>query len=92
MKTYIGGGEGEGLQHFKEIDWMPTVDPVLGILPSAFREKFSTTYATIDGSEVFIEAPSHLHMQSSTWSQYKHHNTAKFIVAYIEYNVIVHMN
>ena len=50
-------------------------------LPHAFREKFATTYAIIHGSEVFIETPSDLQMQSSTWSQYKHHNTAKFLVA-----------
>ena len=60
---------------------MPTVDQVLGTLPSAFKEKFPTTFAIIDGSEVFIETPSDLHMQSSTWSQYKHHNTVKFLVA-----------
>lgn len=65
----------------KEINWMPAVDQVLGALPSAFKEKFPTTYAIIDGSEVFIETPSDLHMQSSTWSQYKHHNTVKFLVA-----------
>ena len=35
----------------------------------------------IDGSEVFIETPSDLAMQTSTWSQYKHHNTVKFLVA-----------
>ena len=58
---------------------MPTVDQVLGTLPSAFQDKFPTTYAIIDGSEIFIETPSDLHMQSSTWSQYKHHNTTKFI-------------
>ena len=34
-----------------------------------------------DGSEIFIQTPSDLCMQSSTWSQYKHHNTAKFLVA-----------
>ena len=60
---------------------MPTVDQVLGTLPSAFKEKFPTTFAIIDGSEVFIETPSDLHVQSSTWSQYKHHNTVKFLVA-----------
>ena len=27
-----------------------------------------------------METPSDLWMQSSTWSQYKHHNTAKFLV------------
>ena len=30
-------------------------------------------YAIIDGSEVFIETPSDLHVQLSTWSPYKHH-------------------
>jgi len=42
---------------------------------------FLPTYAIIDASEVFIETPSDLHMQSSTWSQYKHHNTVKCLVA-----------
>ena len=54
---------------------MPSVNQVWGTLPTAFKEKFPTTYAIIDGSEVFIETPSDLSMQSSTWSQYKHHNT-----------------
>ena len=67
--------------HLKEINWMPAVDQVMGTLPAAFRDKFLTTYAIIDGSEVFIETPSDLHLQSSTWSQYKHHNTVKFLVA-----------
>ena len=67
--------------HLREIDWMPAVNQVLETQPSSFREKFPTTYAIIDGSEVFIQTPSDLHMQSSTWSQYKHHNTVKFLVA-----------
>ena len=66
------------LYHLKEISWIPTVCQVSGTLPTAFRAKFPNTYAIIDGSEIFIETPSDLHMQSSTWSQYKHHNTAKF--------------
>lgn len=60
---------------------MPTKEQVAGTLPHAFREKFVFTYAIIDGSEIFIEKPSDLHLQSSTWSNYKHNNTAKFLVA-----------
>ena len=60
---------------------MPLIEQVQATLPSAFKEKFATTYAIIDGSEVFIETPSDLFMQSSTWSQYKQHNTVKFLVA-----------
>ena len=66
--------------HLKEIDWMPSVKQVEGTLPSAFREKYPSTYCIIDGSEIFMETPSDLHMQSSTWSSYKHHNTAKFLI------------
>ena len=68
-------------QHLKEIDWMPTVEQVVGTLPPAFRDRYPNTYAIIDGSEIFIETPTDLHMQSSTWSSYKHHNTAKFLIA-----------
>ena len=60
---------------------MPSVEQVGGTLPCAFKEKFPTTFAIIGGSEIFIETPTDLHMQSSTWSQYKYHNTAKFLVA-----------
>lgn len=67
--------------HLKEIDWMPSVQQVSGTLPSAFHDKYPSTYAIIDGSEIFLEIPSDLHMQSSTWSNYKHHNTAKFLIA-----------
>ena len=59
---------------------MPSVKQVEGTLPSAFREKYPSTYCIIDGSEIFMETPSDLHMQSSTWSSYKHHNTAKFLM------------
>ena len=61
---------------------MPTPEQVAATLPHTFKEKYPTTFAIIDGSEIFIETPSDLHMQSSTWSNnYKYHNTAKFLVA-----------
>ena len=49
-------------------------------LPCAFQEKYPTIFSIIDGSEIFIETPSDLFMQSSTWSNFKHHNTAKFLI------------
>ena len=67
--------------HLKEINWMPSVEQVAGTLPPVCRERYPNTYAIIDGSEIFIETPSDLHIQSCTWSSYKHHNTAKFLVA-----------
>ena len=53
----------------------------MATLPYGFREKYPTTFAFIDGSEIFLETPNDLHLQSSTWSSYKQHNTAKFLVA-----------
>ena len=34
----------------------------------------------IDASELFIQTPSDLMLQSSTWSNYKQHNTTKFLI------------
>ena len=67
--------------HLKEIDWVPTVEQVAGTLPHSFRRLYPNTYAIIDGSELFLETPSDLNLQSSTWSHYKHHNTSKFLLA-----------
>ena len=53
-------------QVFMEVDWTFSIEQVQATLPSAFKEKFATTYAIIDGSEIFIETPSDLFMQSST--------------------------
>ena len=68
-------------RHLKEIDWTPSPQQVSGTLPQSFHDKYPTTFAIIDGSEIFIETPNDLHIQSSTWSSYKHHNTAKFLIA-----------
>lgn len=69
--------------HLKEIDWTPSVNQVISTLPHSFKNLYPNTFAIINGSEIFLEAPSDLciSMQSSTWSQYKHHNTAKFLLA-----------
>ena len=67
--------------HLKEIDWTPSVNAVISTLPYSFKKLYPNTFAIIDGGEIFLETPSDLCMQSSTWSQYKHHNTAKFLVA-----------
>jgi len=59
---------------------MPTVQQVRATLPVDFKQKYPTTHAIIAASEVFLKTPSDLQMQSSTWSNYKHHKTAKFLV------------
>ena len=67
--------------HLKEINWTPSVEQVQGTLTHSFRKQFSNTFAIIDGSELFLQTLSDLFVRSSTWSQYKHNNTAKFLIA-----------
>lgn len=46
-----------------------------------FRKHFKTQVAIIiDCFEVFINKPANLHARPTTWSQYKHHNTVKFLI------------
>ena len=54
---------------------------MIGTLPHSFQRSYSDTYAIIDGNEIPRETLSDLHLQSSTWSHYKHHNTATFLDA-----------
>jgi hypothetical protein len=66
--------------HLKEINWTPLAEQVAATLPAAFRDKYPMTYSILDASELFVQTPSDLFLQSSSWSNYKHHNTAKFLI------------
>ena len=49
-------------------------------LPKEYKN-YSRLKCIIDCSELFIQKPSDLKNQAATWSDYKHHNTVKFLVA-----------
>ena len=49
------------------------IDPPYNLLPNAV--------AIIDGTEIFIERPSNLATQKSSYSDYKSHTTVKYLVA-----------
>lgn len=62
------------------IRW-PTTDQLTKTMPVVFRENFGTKVTVIlDCFEVFIDRPSSLITRAATWSQYKHHNTVKFLI------------
>ena len=50
-------------------------------MSQSFEEKQSSTYAIIDGSEIFIEIKTDLRIQTSTWRDHKHLDTAKLLIA-----------
>ena len=50
-------------------------------MPASLRIKYPTLRCTLDCSETFIQRPRDLHLQTTTWSDYKHHKTLKYLVA-----------
>ena len=64
-------------------DWMPSVEQVMGTLPPVFVERYPSTYAIVDASEIFIETPTDLYMQSSTWSNY---NLGTLLIASLNFS------
>ena len=66
--------------HLLEVDFMSALEQVKATLPHTFKEKNPKTYVIVDVSEVFIDFSNDLQLQSSKWSNYKHHNTVNFLV------------
>lgn len=61
------------------IEW-PEREMLQATLPMSFRQAFGCKVAVIvDCFEVFIERPSNLLARAQKWSNYKHHNTDKFL-------------
>ena len=49
-------------------------------LPKSFK-KFQKCVSTIDCTEIFIEGPLNLNARAQTWSNYKNHNTVKYLIS-----------
>lgn len=61
------------------IKW-PDRAVVTRTLPMVFRSHFKKCICIIDCFEVFCERPTGLKARAQTYSQYKHHNTVKFLI------------
>ena len=58
-------------------------------MPYCFRVHYGLKVtAIIDCFELYIEKPSSLLARACTWSQYKHHNTAKYLIAITPQGVV----
>ena len=53
---------------------------VIDSMPKCFKEQYPNTRVIIDCTEIFTEMPTSFRSQSATFSNYKHHNTAKVLV------------
>ena len=65
---------------FKAIDLQPSREQIDCDMPMCFKTKYPTTRLILDATEVSLETPSSLKMQSLTWSSYKNTNTLKGLV------------
>ena len=61
------------------IKW-PERDELMKTMPMDFRKNFQQCITIIDCFEVFMERPTNVKARAQTWSNYKHHNTAKFLI------------
>ncbi|XP_060085335.1 uncharacterized protein LOC132564721 [Ylistrum balloti] len=66
----------------KPLVYWPQREEIQLTMPMEFRKHFGLRVAAIiDCFEIFIERPSGLKARAETWSNYKHHNTAKYLIA-----------
>ena len=70
------------------ITW-PDRESIRKTMPFCFRPHYGLRVTSIiDCFEIFIEKPSDLLAKSCTWSQYKHYNTAKYLISITPQGVI----
>ena len=61
------------------IRW-PSREEVRKTLPECFHGKFQKAVVIIDCTEIFIERATNLLVRLQTWSNYKSHNTVKYLI------------
>ena len=63
----------------KLLIFWPPKEAIRESLPESLKH-YPNLRCTIDCSEIFIDRPRNLEIQALTWSDYKKHNTVKFLV------------
>ena len=71
----------------------PDRDVLQKTMPTCFQEPFGKKVAIIiDCFEIFIDRPSNLSARASTWSNYKHKNTAEVLLGITPQGVISYVS
>ena len=58
----------------------PDKEAIIAHMPSCFKPRYAKAVYIIDCTEVFIQRPTCLTARAQTYSNYKGHNTVKFLV------------
>ena len=61
------------------IHW-PEREELMKTMPTAFKKQFKRCAVIIDCFEIFIDRPTSLMPRAQTWSNYKKHNTCKYLI------------
>ena len=69
------------------IKW-PEREELLKTMPMDFKKNFKKCVIIIDCFEVFCERPTALMARAQTWSNYKQHNTVKFLIGIAPQGVV----
>ncbi len=75
-----------------QVNFVPSKEIVQKTMPNSFRQKHSSTRMIIDGTEVPIQKPSRVNVQSSTFSTYKNRKTLKVLVGRTHRGVISYVS
>ena len=59
----------------------PDRESIRKMIPSTLGRQYRNLRTTIDCTEIWIQKPRNLRSQAETWSDYKKHNTIKYLVA-----------
>ncbi|XP_066268877.1 uncharacterized protein [Branchiostoma lanceolatum] len=66
--------------HLKPLIFWPAKEAILQHMPPDLGKKYPQLRCTIDCTEIFMQKPRRLELQQLTWSDYKKHNTAKYLI------------
>ena len=66
--------------HLKFLIKWPTQEVCRTNMPPIFKDLYPHTHCIIDCSEIFIEQPCSYQARAQTYSNYKKHNTVKFLI------------
>lgn len=82
------------LMYFRLSDLIlwPPKEQIQNSLPMCFKNNFKNCTSIIDCFEIFIEKPSNLRWRAQTYSQYKDHNTAKYLISITPQGVISYVS
>ncbi|CAG2189626.1 unnamed protein product [Mytilus edulis] len=75
-------------EELKVINPFPSREIVDRTMPDAFKTRYPKTRVIIDCTEIFLQRSASLVNQSLTYSNYKNHNTVKFLIGITPSGVI----